>query len=96
MFDKSPEKCKTAFVDNANAKCILYTDEDCKSDEDTETTPINIPNSYLSVGMVRNKIKGVSVRQGCTLRVWKGMNYFLVQIIVYRAFFDCLCLLKNK
>merc|ERR1712018_33967 len=57
VFDKSQEKCKTAFVDNTNAKCILYTDEDCKSDDDAETTPINIPNSYLSVGMCGIRLK---------------------------------------
>ena len=87
MFDKTSEKCKTAFVDNANAKCILYTDEDCTSDDDSETTPINIPNSYLSLGLVRNKIEGVSVRQGCSLRVWKGINYVAVQLIIYRLCF---------
>ena len=77
MFEESSKKCQTAFQTHPYANCILYTDEDCTSDEPGETTPINRAISYVSLGVLRNKVEGISVRQGCTLKIWKGrLKYF--------------------
>ena len=34
--------------------------------------PINRATSFVSLGLLRNKVEGISVRKGCTLRLWKS------------------------
>ena len=34
--------------------------------------PINRAISFVSLGVLQNKVEGISVRKGCTLRLWKS------------------------
>lgn len=87
VFEKTSKNCQTAFQTHPYANCILYTDEDCTSDDPSETMPINRAISFVSLGLLRNKVEGISVRKGCTLRLWKSKLKGILFSITYRGLF---------
>ena len=69
-----------AFKTHPYANCILYTDQSCGSDNGLEPQPINKAIAYLKFGLTgryRNEVQAISVRRGCSLRIWRG-NIILV------------------
>jgi hypothetical protein len=59
-----------------STSCIVYDDEDCVLDD--WNIPINMRNGdrrSLSSYSQKNQIESISVKRGCTLKVWTEADY---------------------
>ena len=75
-FEDSPEKCKTVFQKYPNADCILFDNEDCEIDDVSKPLTISKDTRVIinESSKWADEIESVSVRKGCTLNVWTGMD----------------------